>query len=177
MKKFIRALSLILVLSMSVTVFAACSKDNGEDENAVDTETVFNDMAVADILAAVMNGVTVEFATMAEPLSAENFEYFAFAPWAEGYEAICGDAMIGSIAHSLVIVKVPEGTDTAALAETIKTNADPRKWMCVEAEKVAVETRGNVVMLAMSTTAITDAFVENFKNYMPAENADTTAAE
>lgn len=170
MKKFIRTLSLMLVLVMTMSAFAACSEKDEEGE-AADTSTVFNDMAIADVLAAVTNGVNIEFGTMAEPLNAENFEYFAFTPWVEGYEAICGDAMIGSIAHSLVLFKVPEGTDTAALVTEIESKADPRKWMCVEAEKVAVKARGRVVMLAMSTVDIVDGFVNNFENYVPAEAA------
>ena len=169
MKKFIRTLSLMLVLVMTMSAFAACSDKDGEGDAA--NAAPFDNMAVADILAAVTNGVNIEFATMAEPLSAENFEYFAFTPWVEGYEAIAGDAMIGSIAHSLVIFKVPEGTDTAALVTEIESKADPRKWICVEAEKVAVKARGRVVMLAMSTVDIVDGFVANFENYVPAEAA------
>ena len=170
MKKFIRTLSLMLVLVMTVSAFAACSKKDGEGDDAANAAP-FDNMAIADVLAAVTNGVNIEFGTMAEPLNAENFEYFAFTPWVEGYEAICGDAMIGSIAHSLVLFKVPEGTDTAALVTEIESKADPRKWMCVEAEKVIVETRGNVILLVMSFTDIADSIAANFKNYTGAEAA------
>ena len=168
MKKFIRTISLILVLVLSLGVFASCGKDEAGDAAA---DNVFDAMPLADVLAAVMNGVNVEFMTMAEPLNAENFEYFAYTPYAEGWEGIIGDAMIGSIAHSVVIIKAPEGTDVAATAETIKTNADPRKWVCVEAEKVIVETRGNVILLVMSFTDTADAIAANFKNYTGAEAA------
>ena len=169
MTKFVRTISLILVLVMSLGVFASCGKDEAGDTAAADN--VFDAMPLTDVLAAVMNGVNVEFMTMAEPLNAENFEYFAYTPYAEGWEAITGDAMIGSIAHSVVIIKAPEGADVAATAETIKNSADPRKWMCVEAEKVIVETRGNVILLVMSFTDIADSIAANFKNYTGAEAA------
>ena len=52
--------------------------------------------------------------------------------------------------------------DVVRARNDIKANADPRKWICVEAEKVAVEARGNVVLFVMSSTAIADQMVANF---------------
>ncbi len=158
MKKFIRTISLALVLVMSLGMFAACSGEEAADN-------VFDEMALTDILAVVTNGVDIQTATMAEPLSADNFEYFAFAPYAEGYEGLTADAMMNAVPHSLVLVKVPEGTDAAAVAETIKTNANPAKWLCAEAETVHVEQRGRVILLVMSFADVANGVQANFVNY------------
>lgn len=96
-------------------------------------------------------------------LNAENFEMYAFVPWQDGYEAVCSEAMIGSIAHSAVLVKVPEGTDAEALAAEMQENADPRKWICVEAESVQTAVNGDLVLLVMSSQATADAMIANFE--------------
>ena len=71
-------------------------------------------------------------------------------------------AMIGSIAHSVVLLKLPEGADVAAVAADIEANMDPRKWICVEAEATMVKTSGQYVLMAMSSQATVDAISANF---------------
>ena len=47
--------------------------------------------------------------------------------------------------------------------ESLKENADPRKWLCVEAEEVVVESIDNTVLFLMASSqeanAIKDAFM------------------
>ena len=49
------------------------------------------------------------------------------------------------------------------MKESLKENANPRKWVCVEAEDVIVESIDNTVLLLMANnpqaTAIKDAFM------------------
>ena len=75
--------------------------------------------------------------------------------------------MMGSIAYSMVTVRVKEGADVAAVAEAMKTGIDPRKWICVEADDVQVVSYGDVVMLIMvssenglTSQSYVDAFAE-----------------
>lgn len=103
-------------------------------------------------------------------LSSDLYSSYLFIDYIEGSEAMTSDAMVGSIAHSLVVLKLPEGSDASATAELIRANADPRKWICVEAEKVAVVSSGRYVMLVMSDTATVDAIVANF-NYLMSQQA------
>lgn len=122
-------------------------------------ETAETDLAA--VLSTVTAGVEVPM-SFSELLTAENFESFAFVPYAEGYRGINGDAMIGSIAHSVIIVEVPEGTDAATVAADMKANANPRKWICVEAESVQTASKGNLAILVMSSQATADAIIANF---------------
>ena len=98
-------------------------------------------------------------------LDSSNVEYFAFIPYIEGVEAICREAMIGSIAHSVVLLKLPDGSDVESVAKSIKDNANPRKWICVEAEKTIVSTSGNMVILIMSNADTAEAINKNFLAY------------
>lgn len=65
--------------------------------------------------------------------------------------AVFGPAM-GSIAFSMVMVRTAEGADVKAVAETMKNNINPRKWICVEADDLQVVSFGDVVMLIMVET-------------------------
>ena len=96
------------------------------------------------------------------PLDSENFSYYAFCEYQEGLEGLASEAMMGSIAHSVVLVNVPEGISASAIAEEIETNADPRKWICVEAEKTIVSVKGDIVLLVMTQEATANAINDNF---------------
>ena len=70
--------------------------------------------------------------------------------------------MMTSVAYQCVVLRVPDGTDVPKAKQTLLDNANPAKWICVEAEKVIVKTKGNLVLLVMSTTDIADAIAANF---------------
>jgi len=63
----------------------------------------------------------------------------------------------------VALVRVSEGTDVAALAANIEANLDPRKWVCAEAEKTAVLTKDNMILVLMSTPEVVDAATANFE--------------
>ena len=80
-------------------------------------------------------------------------------------EAAVFGPMMGSIAYSMVMVRVAEGADVKAVAEGMKTGIDPRKWICVEADDLQVVSYGDVVMLIMVESAngmTSQSFVDAF---------------
>ncbi len=117
---------------------------------------------LTEIMASLTNGIEDLPACMEAPLDEENFTFLSFGDYIEGAEGLASEAMINAVAHSVVLVRLPEGSDVAAFAAQVKANANPRKWVCVEAEKVSVVTKGNLVLLAMSREATVDAIVANF---------------
>ena len=133
------------------------------EEKPAEPETpATSETDLAAVLSTVTAGIEDLPMSFSELLTAENFESFAFIPYAEGYRGINGDAMIGSIAHSVVIVEVPEGTDAATVAADMKANANPRKWICVEAESVQTASKGNLAILVMSSQDWADTIIANF---------------
>ena len=71
--------------------------------------------------------------------------------------------MMSSIPYELVLLKLDENADVDAVKSTIKENANPRKWVCVEAEEVIVESIDNTVLFLMANkteaTPIKNAFM------------------
>jgi hypothetical protein len=72
----------------------------------------------------------------------------------------------------MVMVRVAEGADAMAVAEAMKANINPRKWVCVEADDLMVAGYGDVVMLIMvsSQNGMTaQSFVDAFQTVVGAE--------
>lgn len=117
--------------------------------------------SLSDLMTSILSGVETPGYAITE-LAAEQYPLYLFIDQPKGAQAVTADALIGSIAHSVVLMRLPDGSDVSGIAKSIKDNADPRKWICVEAEKVIVKTKGDLVLLVMSTTDIADAIAANF---------------
>lgn len=65
-------------------------------------------------------------------------------------EGIAADAAMTSVPFSVCLVRANSAEEAEQLAADIEANADPRKWICVEAESKIVEYSGDVVILIMT---------------------------
>lgn len=83
-------------------------------------------------------------------------------------EACVSETMIGAQAYSLVLARVKDSADAEDVANAMKSGIDRRKWICVEADDLRVAACGDVVMLIMVSSQLSDAvtaaeIVEAFK--------------
>ena len=92
----------------------------------------------------------------------ENLAYYLGVESLDYKEAVASESMVGSIAHSVVLVRMNEGADIEKAKKEINENVDPRKWICVGVEEVKVETKGNMILVVLNDS-IGDTLVENFK--------------
>ena len=92
----------------------------------------------------------------------ENVEGFLGTDNVEYKEALASESGVGSIAHSVVLIRTNEGADVEAIKKTIKDKVNPRKWVCVEAENVYVESKGDLIILIMSNE-LADDIKTNFE--------------
>ena len=97
-------------------------------------------------------------------VTAENVEGYLGTADIEYEEALASESATGSIAHSVVLLRVKDNTDVEKVKEKIKNSVNPRKWICVEAEEVKVESKGNLILLVMSNKTATDKIVTEFNN-------------
>jgi hypothetical protein len=152
MKKIFALILAVLVLMGT----AACAKEEK-------TETV--DAPLADVMAEILEGADLEFAVDNMPVEKERFSWYFGIDYFEGAEGYSAESLIGSIPHSLALLRVPEGEDAAAIASEIEQKIDPRKWICVEAEKTIVKQRGNLILVIMTFADQADQFAQAFDNY------------
>lgn len=64
-------------------------------------------------------------------------------------EGVVSMPAMSSVAYQCVLLRVDEA-DVETVKETLKNSADPDKWVCVSAETVLIESRGDVIFFIMS---------------------------
>ena len=84
-------------------------------------------------------------------VTTENAEMYLGTSEIEFEEALASESATGSIPHSVVLIRVKDNANVEAIKEKIENSVNPRKWICVEAEDVEVESRGNIIVLIMSS--------------------------
>lgn len=81
-------------------------------------------------------------------------------------EAIASESAVGSIAHSVVLIRMEEDVTEDKIEkakEELKEKVNPRKWLCVGVEEVKVESNGDLILVVLNDT-IGETLIENFKN-------------
>lgn len=150
MKKIV---SVLLALSLLLSL-AACSKK--AEETQAPALSVSGTME--ELLNKTIEQRPVEFMGGVIPVDvADSSEdglwalksYTGLDDAAKITEAAAFEPMMGSMAFSMVMVRVAEGADSKAVAESMKSGIDTRKWICVEADDLKVAGFGDVVMLIM----------------------------
>lgn len=77
------------------------------------------------------------------------------------------EPMTGSQAFSLVLVRVADAADAKTVAEQMKNNIDPRKWICAGADQVMAAGYGDTVMFIMLDSSLglsAQSYVDAFTN-------------
>ena len=166
MKKF---LSVILVLTMVLSM-AACGKKAQETVPAAQTVAG----TIEELLNKTIEQRPVEFMGGVIPVDLTDSSedglwalksYTGLDSVEKISEAAAFEPMMGSLAFSMVMVRVADGVDTKSVAESMKSGIDTRKWICVEADDLKVAGFGDVVMLIMvnSDSGMTaQSFVDAF---------------
>lgn len=149
-KKFI--LSIMCLLSVTL-LFTGCGK---KSKNL--------DLSATEIIDKVYEGLDDLPAVATITVDKDNFSNFFGAENVDFEEAAVSEAMINAVPHSVGVVKLKDGADVEKVKKEIKEKANPRKWVCVEAESVIVESRGNTIILIMSFEDTADKIATNFRN-------------
>lgn len=153
-----KALYIIFTLVLCITLVGCGNKDKEE------TSKVSTTSSLKDIMEFLYDGISEdELPMMIEniELNDENFKSYAFAD-IKYKEAIASESMTGASAHSIVLIRLEDKNDSDTTVKDIKENADPRKWICVEAENTYVLSKDDLVLLIM-TDEHADKIKENFE--------------
>ena len=146
MKK-IKIFSLVAILLGGLFLLSGC----GQKELTGSLEDIMNDLNeytfkgyADDEKPMLMNIKVLE----EQP---DNIEYFIGTTDIEYKEILASEPTMSSIAYSVVLVKMKEGSDIEGAKQKILDNVNPAKWWCVEVPKedVIVKNRGNVIILIM----------------------------
>lgn len=95
-------------------------------------------------------------------LNEENIEYMIGTGDVKYTDSVYSVPMINVVPYQCVLLRVASGQDIGAAKEELLQHADPRKWICVEAESVAVENVGDVILVILGSTENVSAVREAF---------------
>jgi len=113
------------------------------------------------LMDQLVGGINDELMVGTMEITADMYEYYGI-PATEGIYAVVSMPMIGSIAHEVVLVELPEGVDAATFAAEMEAGQDTMKWVCVQPETTWVKTSGKYVVGVMSAVSMADAIAANF---------------
>lgn len=166
MKKIV---SIVLALSLVLSLAACGGKKAEETEPALSVEGTMEELlnkTIEERPVEFMGGVIpVDLTDSSEDGLWALKSYTGLDSAEKITEAAAFEPMMGSMAFSMVLVRVAEDTDSKTVAESMKSGIDTRKWICVEADDLKVAGFGDVVMLIMvnSDSGMTaQSFVDAF---------------
>ncbi|MBQ2872884.1 MAG: hypothetical protein IJE89_02675 [Bacilli bacterium] len=142
MKK-IKSLLLLLLVGFVTISLTACGEKNVEGSLEEIMTKVYADLN-DDEKPMMLGNIEVN-----EEM--DNVESFIGTKEIEYEEILASESMVGSIAHSVVLVRMKDGADIESAKSKIKETVNPRKWICVGVEKedVIVKNKGNLIILIM----------------------------
>ena len=89
--------------------------------------------------------------------NADTLSYYTGLDDAEGVsQAAVSEAMIGAQAYSLVVVRAENPAQTQTIAQAMRDGINQAKWICVEADDLRVVACGDVIMLVMVSSQLSD---------------------
>lgn len=172
-KKF----ALFVLATCTFLLLGACSKGEASDTGKQsETEGQTQNIKLDELINQIYEKQAVDF-PVGEPTTidltdADTTKYFTgIEDGTQLTEAISSEAMIGSQAYSLVVARAKEDTDLDALKKEMLDGIDPRKWICVGADKVIVGNYQNILILIMSDSGLgatlTDDLYDAFTKVVP----------
>ena len=145
-----------IVCAVLLVGLVACS-------GKTDESTAHVEGTLSEIFAKIYENAEVDaLGTLEVPVDDANKASMLGSNDVTFVEGLASEAMIMTIPHSMVLIRVDNDTDIEATKKLIKDNVDPRKWICVgvEPDEVIVDNIGDLVFLVMSANA--QAYHESF---------------
>ena len=153
-----KKISLFIVLVVGVLLFTGCGTKNVEG-------------TLEEIMTKIYTDVYTDAPEEERPMlgdidvlkdAPDNIEYYIGTTDIEYEEIYAREPMMGSIAYSVVLVRMKDGADIEAAKTKIAETVNPRKWICVEVAKedVIVKNKGDLIILIMVKDEATRTKIE-----------------
>lgn len=148
-----------------------------EPEQPVEPETPEADASLVTLMDEIygdkkdiMVGQTVLYNGMGADGTTQPLTWYLGTEDVQFEAGLASEAMISSQAHSIVLLRMPEGADMEAAKTKIRESIDPFKWICVgvNPDKVRVESNGNLICVVLDEEN-GDYYADNFLSFAAAE--------
>ena len=169
--------SLMLTVALLAAMTVGCGRNQNKNEDNTQNPSPAPEIGSMESLSGqIMGAKPVQFMGGNVPLdltdtSEDNLEalksYTGLADMSKIKDLAVYEPMMGSMAFSLVLVRVTDGAQAKTVAQEMYDNINPRKWVCVSADQKLAAGRGDVVMFIMldSNLGLTaQDYVDAFKS-------------
>ncbi len=145
---------------------------SGEDEISEPSEEMSNLMTtLIDAADAHMNA---EYTAVIDPEMSLNTIGLTTEEFNENIEdSITYASQINISAQEVHLVKVKDSSKVSDIKQKIFDNANPRKWICVTAEKVVAVDSGNYILFVMGGVDLCDNLVTAFSDHFDGNVGNT----
>lgn len=160
MKK--RVIAVALAAAVSVMALAGCGKEAQSAETLEGScEEILNQVyADAKLDSGLREALEDYYQT--NPIDESSEMYILGTDAVDYTDSACSAPLMTSIAYQCVILRLDAEEDVQTAKQQLLDNADPIKWICVEAESVVVENVGDVVLYVMADAQTADAIKTAF---------------
>lgn len=162
--------STIIVVAVAIVVVAILAVMFFAKKDASNLPAITSDEDLVTLADSIYAGITDEMpGVMSQPIDlantdADTINYMTGLENGDDLEyLLVSEPMMSSQAYSMVIAKVKSGVNANKVAETMKTNINTRKWICVAAEKLYATNSGDVVFLVMTKADLAQSIFNSFK--------------
>lgn len=87
------------------------------------------------------------------------------------------EPMMSSQAYSLIVVKLKDSSSAEEIQTEMMNNVNPRKWICVTAEKICSISKGNIVALVMASDEWATPVFESMKKELSGGKEENVTVE
>ncbi len=155
----IKKISMLVIISILLLTSVGCGKT--KEQNIEGT--------LPEIMDKLYEGLDPDKTPLTEniELNDDNIANFVGTSSIDYQEALAREPLIGSIAHSTVLLRAKDDADLEKIKESIKQNINPRKWICVwvEPEDVIIKNKGNLIIaIVIKDQDIRNTISKNFDN-------------
>lgn len=155
--KFLKRCSLIVLIGACLFL-TGCGKEQNVEGTLEEIMTkVYASVSEDEIPMGLVN---IE-------VNEENIEGFLGTSDIEYDNILASESMIGSIAHSVVLVRTKENANVDAIKTKIKESINPRKWVCVgvEPEEVIIENKGDLIIaIVVENENVRNEIIKEFRS-------------
>lgn len=160
----------LLFSALTMLAVTACSKNDSSKIIKDDTSSLIIEESssntnyegsLEDLMTAVYEKNPVEImleqTTAVDLTNADMVNYYLGLSDASNVsEAVFSEPSMSSQAYSVCLVRAKDGADIEELKESIIDGINPRKWICVGANKIIVSNYGNVIILIMVDNSLSE---------------------
>lgn len=187
MKKKMFMMAIVLTLVMSFCVGCGKSGDRNSDEvqnqssnnleSMVHLESADDVSAFFEAIYAPIPEDKMPAVFVTNELDLTDKDMVSFQAGIENVDHIDGitisEPMIGAIPYTAVYVRTKDA-DTKSIADEMIKNMDPRKWICVTAEKTLIASVGGDVFYIMADEETVQLVYESMINVAKEKNMPVT---